>query len=157
MAEKSSLDEKSDKIEKHDNAHVIEPIDALVNVKRDIDKRRDNKEALEKRNIEVTKELKQTARKMFWKELWRKILILLDTGTYVKLIQSFEDLLFVLFVDIIFLVILFSLVYILYIIVNIGNNTDYTNMILKISGATIACILGIVIQINLSIKNKKEG
>jgi len=123
-------------------------MDKMVNKMRHI-------EDLSETNRQVTKELKKEKLKNRLREVQIFFINLITVDTWVKFIQKFEEFIFVIFVDAIFMMILFSLMYILYIIVN-ADNYDLTQLIFKIGGATIVCILGIVIQVNLPTP-KKEG
>jgi len=90
----------------------------------------------------------------FWKSLhkWMKLEWL------ISLIQSYEELLYVLFIDVTLAMVLFSILYIGYIILY-SSSFSISDAIIKISGAIVISIICIIVQLNLpkNTKNEKEG
>lgn len=116
---------------------------------------KDRKNFIKKITEAVVKMKKDRKFEIWVLKIWQDFYKTFNPDKIATFIQSFENLLFVLFVDIILITILFSVLYMLYIIIT-SENIDLTNLIVKIVGSTIICVIGIIIQVNIGKQNKNE-
>jgi hypothetical protein len=135
---------------------IIKDVHPKDDIKNIMSKREQLKKKLDEQTARVSKEMKIMKKKDFWNTLWHRFLYFVNIDTYVEFIQRFEDLLFVIFVDIVLVSILFSLVNLLYISITVKEFDDLSSVIIKLVASISVCILGVIIQKNLS-EPKKEG
>ena len=166
--EKSTLDNNDKNI-------TLEELDAIDENEKNMDgeisdelkpmftrakKKAEEKEALDKKFEEEKKHFEKDRdkrkRSEFWKSLFQNLLQVIDPNTYMETVQKFEGLLFVIFVDTILLTLLLSTLYCLYIIVTFDIN-EWMQYTFKFGGASILCIICVIIQVNLPSDTKPKS
>lgn len=120
------------------------------------DRKLKNKKLFDEETDKMSKQMKVEAVKAKKRKWLRILLFIFIPDNWVKFIQYFEELLFVLTVDVPLALIFLSLMYIFYIIYSFDMETSSDLMvgIFKLVGGICVCVLSMIAQLNVNSNNK---